>query len=418
MLLPSPSRSLLPLVACLFLSCGDDATSPESNTAPTASFTVAPTSGTTDTTFQFDASTSSDEQDSVATLQVRWDWEDDGTWDTQWSTTLTASHIFSTPGTKSIKLEVRDTGGLTHATTRTLTVTGPGPTPAGTVLVAAGTFTMGDGSAYCGTEEHEVVLTHNFYLGQYEITNQEYRDAVQWAYDCGYVTATSSTVDDALDGSDVPLLNLASEYCQISFDGEAFAVDAGKENYPVVEVSWYGAAAYCDWLSLSSGLERAYNHSTWQINGGSPYTAGGYRLPTDAEWEYAAQYDDERIYPWGNEEPDCSRANCSGCLEGDYPGTSPVGSYPSAPAQLGLYDMAGNVWEWCNDWWTCELGTSPQTDPTGPGPTGPGSGSCRVLHGGSWGGHAAPILRCSARSYYDPVEGYFGGGFRIARTAD
>ena len=95
-------------------------------------------------------------------------------------------------------------------------------------------------------------------------------------------------------------------------------------------------------------------------------------MPTDAEWEYAAQWDDERIYPWGDEDPDCS---CANFYTGTYCvyWTTPVGSYPDAPEVLGLSDMAGNLFEWCNDWWVCNLGTSPETDPTGPG-----SGSRRV----------------------------------------
>jgi len=282
--------------------------------------------------------------------------------------------------------------------------------PPPVVSVPVGTFTMGDGAAFCGIDEREVTLTHPFDLGQYEVTNRQYRDALQWAYDEGYVTATSLSVNDNLDGSTVRLVNVGSSYSRIKFNAGTFTVTPGKENHPVVVVTWYGAAAYCDWLSLQAGLARAYNHSTWSCNGGNPYTAAGYRLPTDAEWEYAAQYDDERIYPWGNEAPDCSRANYWGCLSGEYPRTAAVGSYPAAPASLGLYDMAGSVWEWCNDWWQCDLGTSPATDPTGPG-----TGSYRVLRGGSWGGNDN-YLRCSARYDVSPSLAPSYVGFRVARS--
>ncbi|MFC1572869.1 formylglycine-generating enzyme family protein, partial [Candidatus Eisenbacteria bacterium] len=167
---------------------------------------------------------------------------------------------------------------------------------------------------------------------------------------------------------------------------------------------------YCDWLSLQAGLPRAYAHSgDWSCNGGDPYGAIGYRLPTDAEWEYATQIEGERIYPWGNEAPDCSRANFRPdgyCIEW----TSPVGSYPDAPAALGLSDMAGNVWEWCNDWFGCDLGTAPVTDPTGPA-----SGAYRLLHGGSWY-HNDYHLRCATRIYTNPSYGPLIG-FRAARTA-
>ncbi|MBP6875734.1 MAG: SUMF1/EgtB/PvdO family nonheme iron enzyme [Candidatus Eisenbacteria bacterium] len=282
------------------------------------------------------------------------------------------------------------------------------------VTVPAGVFTMGDGVAYCGTQEHEVTLTRAFYLGQHEVTNQEYLEAVQWAYDHGYVTATTTSVRDNLDGSTQELLDLDGDYCEIAFSGGAFTVrNAGhgiNPNHPVKEVSWYGSARYCDWLSLQAGLPRAYQHSgNWACNGGDPYGAQGYRLPTDAEREYAAQWDDERIYPWGNEAPDCSRANFHDvyyCVNW----TSPVGSYPDAPATLGLSDMAGNLSEWCNDWHVCSLGTSPVTDPPGPA-----SGSTRVLRGGSWNYHDYE-LRCADHSDGMPSYSNVDVGFRASRT--
>ncbi|MFH1220081.1 MAG: SUMF1/EgtB/PvdO family nonheme iron enzyme [Candidatus Eisenbacteria bacterium] len=376
------------------------------NTAPTASFTVSPASGTTDTVFQFDASGCSDAQDAVSVLQVRWDWENDG-WDTNWSTIKTASHKYGTTGPKAIKLEVKDTGSLADDTTRVVTVTGPGLTLPEMVHIPAGTFTMGDGVADCGEDQHQVTLTHSFYLGKYEVTNKEYRDALQWAYDHGYVAATSSAVHDNLDGSTALLVDLVDSNCQISFSSGVFTVDSGKENHPVMEVSWYGAAAYCDWLSLQAGYGKAYNHSTWQCNNGNPYTAAGYRLPTDAEWEYATQYGGERIYPWGDESPDCSRANfyngyyCVGS-------TSPVGSYELGKSYLGLYDMAGNVWEWCNDWHTCY---PTETED----PKGPSAGSSRVLRGGSWRYYGSDALRCAFRYGDVPSYSFYSLGFRCAR---
>jgi formylglycine-generating enzyme required for sulfatase activity len=220
-------------------------------------------------------------------------------------------------------------------------------------------------------------------------------------------------------GSTEELVDLNGEGCEIAFSNGVFGIhDAGhgiNPDHPVKQVTWHGAAAYCDWLSLKEGLPQAYDHGTWRCNGADPYRAQGYRLPTDAEWEYAAQYHDERIYPWGNEEPDCARAN-----GGDPPcmsWTTPVGSYPAEKTigGRGLYDMAGNMMEWCNDWFQCQATPRP-TDPPGPS-----SGSkWRVLRGGSSTSDAT-WFRCSARFW--TVYGAFTWGrpiygFRIARTED
>ncbi len=287
-----------------------------------------------------------------------------------------------------------------------------GTGPASMVEVPAGVFTMGDGAAGCGWQQHQVTLTRNFYLGQHEVTNLEYLEAVQWAFDHGYVTATATSVRDHLDGSTQELVDLNGSGCEIAFSGGTFTLrDAGhgiNPDHPMKRVTWYGSARYCDWLSLLAGLPRAYQHTgNWTCNGGNPYGAQGYRLPTDAEWEYAAQWDDERIYPWGNEAPDCSRANYFECVGW----TLPVGSYPDAPVALGLSDMAGNAWEWCNDWHVCELGTAPLTNPTGPG-----SGTYRVLRGGAWS-RIADGLRCADRfSFESPSNGHQDVGFRCARS--
>jgi hypothetical protein len=126
---------LLALVAGLgvTISCGSDREcNPPPNTGPTAAFTIDPAAGTPGTAFRFDASGSTDAQDPMSALQVRWDWENDGTWDTDWTTAKAAGHPYGTLGTKVVKLEVRDTGGLTGSTTRVIIV-GTAPAVVGTV---------------------------------------------------------------------------------------------------------------------------------------------------------------------------------------------------------------------------------------------------------------------------------------------
>ncbi len=305
------------------------------------------------------------------------------------------------------------------------------------VLVPAGVFIMGDGEAYCGVDEHEVTLTHDFYLGQHEVTNLEYMESLQWAYDNGHVTATVDSVQDALDGSTETLLDMANDYCEIQFDGfgtfylrespspEAQGAYPGGYNpavHPVKMVTWYGAARYCDWLSLQAGLARAYEHiGDWSCNGGDPYGADGYRLPTDAEWEYAAQYDDERIYPWGNEAPDCSRANYApDSLSACVGWSTPVGSYPAAPAELGLWDMLGNISEMCNDWFICDLETLPTVDPPGPPPPTPPEVQQRVTRVSCCEYKCCPPshLPSASRGASTPESHELGHGFRSARTCE
>jgi len=159
---------------------------------------------------------------------------------------------------------------------------------------------------------------------------------------------------------------------------------------------------------MKDGLTPAYDHFTWACNGGDPYRAEGYRLPTEAEWEYAAQYDDERIYPWGNQDPDDSRSNYGNIVGW----TTKVGSYPAEKVIDGvsLFDMAGNVWEWCNDWWGACAANPDSLDPPGAH-----TGSERALRGGGWN-HGGHTLECAARwGRYNPARRQSDIGFRVAR---
>lgn len=196
------------------------------------------------------------------------------------------------------------------------------------VLVPAGEYRMGNDAGTPPERPVHTVAISDFYLGQYPVTNAQYRR---------FVAATDHRV---------PYLDDA-RVVRENWDPQRHIPPDGRCAHPVVLVSWHDAHAYCRW-------------------------AGG-RLPTEAEWEKAARGGlAEKRYPWG----DAIRRELANY---DNPaGTTPVGSYPAN--DYGLYDMAGNVWEWAADWYAPGYyATSPVKDPTGP-PTG----TVKVLRGGAW----------------------------------
>ncbi len=278
-----------------------------------------------------------------------------------------------------------------------LTVTVQATTPT-MVYIPSGTFQMGNSFHPEGDWDevpvHTVTLS-SFWMSKYEITNGQYCGFLNSAYpaqikeDGGIIYASSDS------GNSYPYCFLS----QIDFSGGVFTVRSkgGRSmiNDPVVQVSWYGAKAFCDYY--------------------------GYRLPTEAQWEYAARggYSGRR-FPWGNTITH-SQANYDSSSsqsydisptrgyhptwnDGIYPYTSPVGSF--AANGYGLHDMTGNVWEWCSDWIGSYL-SIPQTNPTGPT-----TGSDRVRRGGDWR-HVSYWARVANRGRRSPDFTVNILGFRV-----
>ena len=291
--------------------------------------------------------------------------------------------------------------------------------PPGTFsIIPAGTFIMGSpveelGSSGVERPQHQVTLTHSFYLQTTEVTNQQYMEMVQWAYDQNYVTISYNYVFDALDGSTKVLLRMGGVDSELAFNEGVFTCI--NPDHPVKQVSWFGAVRYCDWLSLLGDLDRAYEHSgDWQCNGNNPYAATGYRLPTEAEWEYACRAGSVTAFYNGpisdtNCDPTLEQSGWYRCNAGWW--TNPVGQKISN--NWGLFDMHGNVVEWVNDWWLDSYySDSPAIDPIGPS-----SGSYRVSRGGYCTKYAEDCR--SAKRYADgPDVSRDTIGFRPARRAD
>jgi formylglycine-generating enzyme required for sulfatase activity len=235
------------------------------------------------------------------------------------------------------------------------------------VLIPAGSYPMGVpvGDRDGGRDEYprHVVDIAAFYIDKYEVTNARYLE---------FVKATDHRVPQNPKN---PTRNL----------WEGVSIPESLADRPVVNVDWADANAYCTWA--------------------------GRRLPTEAEWEKAAKGNHDWRFPWGNVEPTNKHLNFNQKWIGERT-LMPVGSYESGKSPYGVYDMAGNVWEWVNDWYDAKYyEKSPAKNPPGPA-----SGTKKVIRGAGWQ-NETPTVRIFTRVDSDPTIRNESTGFRCAMDA-
>ena len=321
--------------------------------------------------------------------------------------TVTVTPTSSQTGTATITVTVSD-GSLSASDTLALMVnSASAPAPAGMALIPQGAFTMGDSLDGDSDAPTRTVTLDAFFIGKYEVTKAEWDEVRTWGLSNGYTD---------------------------------LAAGLGKaSNHPVLSINWYMMVKWCNARSQKEGLTPVYYTNDAQTtiyktgsvnvtNGQVKWAASGYRLPTEAEWEKAARGGlSGKRFPWGDTISH-SQANyyaysgdsydSSGAVNnyhptyatGSSPYTSPVGAF--AANGYGLYDMAGNVWEWCWD----RYGTYAAGSQTNP--RGTNSGTNRVFRGGSWGSFAF-YSRVADRGSdgADPAFTYDSVGFRVLRSS-
>ena len=241
-----------------------------------------------------------------------------------------------------------------------------------------GPFTMGDRKAHGAEPRHTEEIVENFWLARFTVTNREYAAFMEGG---GYSERRHWTSEgwEWLQAKCAEIDNQPSFWNNPSLN---------KPNQPVVGISWYEAQAYCNWLSDRI----AAKPPLWWRAPSQPEVV----LPTEAEWEYAASGTTGRPYPWtGQAEPDPERANYR---ESKLECTAPVGCYPRGTTPEGLWDMAGNVWEWCRDVWAEDAREKRKQENRNPENT-TGDPTGRVRRGGSWF-NDADDLRAAFRNGY------------------
>ena len=323
--------------------------------------------------------------------------------------------------------------------------------------IPAGTFVMGDHHGQGGQDPNHpsdelplhTVTVGTFAIGRVEVTNARFAAFLNEAANAGTIEIAGNAVYGHADGQLYAGLGGDGFYSQISWNGAGFDVAAQRADHPVVDIRWAGAQAYCNWLSARHGMTPVCDVSAGTCDVG----AHGFRLPTEAEWEYAARGGEVapyRIFPWGDDtNADGTLANWQDSGDpfesGPLPWTTPVGFYDgtvhhkadvgwpgaqetyatrNAVNGFGLHDVSGNVWELTYDWYAASYyAQSPAIDPPGPetGQPMPDGLPYRGMRGGNWYngkeffGHGRVANRNPTyfRGPLDPNHPWYHIGFRV-----
>ena len=328
------------------------------------------------------------------------------------------------------------------------------------VSVPGGEYEMGDHNGhYDPSHPNDEIPVHlvkvdSTNMSTTETTNQQFLAFLNSSLLSGIIEVSNNRVHLTGDTNTLYITHQNASYYSIGFDGNVFSMSDFRGNHPVVGAMWFGAAAFCNWLSNNNGLQECYDLPS----GDCDFSLDGYRLPTEAEWEYAGRGGHLNPYykfPNGNV-VDVTQANLPNSGDpyetGDYPLTTPVGFYdgnlklkseynwPSGATSyqtsnsangFGLFDMQGNVWEFLNDWYGNDYySSSPYDNPTGPatGSIMPDGKPYRSMRGGNWyngidsnnvnDGHSRVSNRDPSyfRGPQDPNHPWYHVGFRVARN--
>ncbi len=265
------------------------------------------------------------------------------------------------------------------------------------------------GSFEMGSEDeapvHTVELTRPYSISAFEVTNEQFVQVFNHGLGEGlhWLSASADAVRYT-NGESKDLMDLSSEDARMSYDGSVLHVESGYENHPVVEIPWYGAVVFCYLLNDLEKRERTYDLSDWSVD----FSKRGYRLPTEAEWEYAARGGRHSLGFTYAGSDDVNQVAWHNTSVGSLASEQPVGLL--APNEIGAYDMSGNVSEWCNDWYLDEYyDESPSVDPTGPASGTDEEG--KVIRGGYFA-NTADLVAIPRRNFIEPFRSEAGVGFR------